>query len=885
MSTPIYSYWGKASREVLALSLSNGSAEKNHHLLPYHCLDVAAAAETWWQQDTALRRLFVRAGGTDEPRLRAWLLFFTTLHDLGKFDARFQWKAPATARLLKPEFEKQLDLSSTPAFNHGAAGYAWFCKEIEAYGFAKYADNAHNAHEWMKAVAGHHGGNPEQNPPNTAGFAAPAVLQHDHQARIEWVTALRAAFLEPADIASGEEPPLLPVKLLAGFCSVADWVGSNADYFDYQDRPDIPLAAYLDSRREIAERALRDFGLYRPALLQGGMDIFPDKTPRGVQTLVERLPVEPGLTLIEAPTGSGKTEAALAYASRLLAEGLADSLIFALPSQATSNAMLDRFVNRDHIGARLFPGTAHDIVLAHGKKQFNQDFKQLKQAAARPTAQREEEALSQCSQWLAASRKRVFLGQIGLCTIDQVLLSVLPIRHHFVRAFGVHKSVLVIDEIHAYDWYMYGLLSCLLYEQARAGGSVVLLSATLPESTKSALFAAWKQGKKPEVSGAYPLITHVGATPVALDFPCPAQPERPERSVAFTVHASPDVLPGAELLQAIIQAAGQGAKVAIVCNLVNDAQNLWQGLRVALPDNSPIALDLFHARFRFADRQGIEQQVLRDYGKDAPPGGRILVATQVVEQSLDLDFDWLITQLCPVDLLFQRLGRLHRHTHSTSSGQARPRPPGFESPRCTVLAPESDDYGLHALLYGAASLLWRTRQFVEQNGRADFPDAYRDWIERVYQQDAWPGEPPALVNAYQKHLDENLGKLYGGKAMCNANTQFSDDEDNPHVLAMTRDGEMSLTVYPCTVGRRAFLDSTAFDSLDEWQWEEQLNLNGVSVLASWQKYLSTSPDPKNKKIPRYFLEMRAAGEGEWTAEGKGCRFIYTARKGLQRIDE
>jgi CRISPR-associated endonuclease/helicase Cas3 len=150
-------------------------------LLAYHCLDVAAAAKIWWQQDAALRRLFVRAGGADESRLRAWLLFFVALHDLGKFDARFQWKAPETARLLKPEFEKQLNHSDTTGFNHGAAGYAWFCKEIEAYGFGKDADNAL---EWMKAVAGHHGGNPEQTPPHTAGFAAPAVLQHDRQARI-----------------------------------------------------------------------------------------------------------------------------------------------------------------------------------------------------------------------------------------------------------------------------------------------------------------------------------------------------------------------------------------------------------------------------------------------------------------------------------------------------------------------------------------------------------------------------------------------------------------------------------------------------------------------------------------------------------------------------
>jgi len=863
----IYAYWGKARPQI---------EEKGaqYHLLPYHCLDVVAVANCWWQQDKALQRLFMQTSEEDPAKLRAWLLFFTALHDLGKFDVRFQWKAPDAARVLQPAFEKQFNPDKR--FNHGVAGYRWFCQEISAYGFSEYADEAI---EWMKAVVGHHGNNPEQDL-QTAKFAAPQVLKHDRQARIDWVTQLRTEFLEPVGIAPEEEPPQLDYSLLAGFCSVADWIGSNTgennEYFSYQDTPNLP--DYLDSRREIAQCALHEFGIYRPALVQGGMDIFPDKTPRSVQTKVEQLPLETGLTLIEAATGSGKTEAALAYASRLLAAGLADSIIFALPTQATSNAMLERFM-QDKIGTKLFPDETQNIVLAHGKARFNSNAKLLKAAPYHSlTHQGKEEALSQCSQWLAASRKRVFLGQIGICTIDQVLLSVLPIRHNFVRALGVYKSVLIVDEVHAYDHYMYGLLTSLLENQAKTGGSAILLSATLPASTKSRLLSAWKQGKKPDTSNAYPLITHAGTTPCNLDLPLP---DRPERSVTFSLQATADLLPDAELLDNIIQAAQQGAKVAVVCNLVNDAQTLWAKLQGKTGDTP---LDLFHARFRFKDRNLIEGDVLKHYGKDAAAGGRILIATQVVEQSLDLDFDWLITQICPVDLLFQRLGRLHRHS--------RQRPVGYETPQCTVLIPENEDYKVHALLYGAKSerqwlpnrrILWRTQRMIENSPVADFPQVYRSWIEQVYQEEAWTDEASDIQAEYEAFSQALEGKYYSAKFLTNLAKSFPDDDE--YAAAMTRDGEMNLIVYPCMMenGQLCFLNSKAFDDLDDWQWQEALNLNGVSVPENWRECLKETPDPHNNKIQRCFLPMTPAENEEWTAETEQCHFTYSQTKGLQKL--
>ncbi|RKZ77552.1 MAG: CRISPR-associated helicase/endonuclease Cas3, partial [Candidatus Parabeggiatoa sp. nov. 1] len=807
-----YKYWGKADKENPLLS---------YHLLPYHCLDVVAVADCWWQQDRALRHSLVRATHIEEEQLRAWLLFFIGLHDFGKFDVRFQLKAKNLALKLQPLFA-EADEYDSRRFNHGAVGYNWFEQQCDSYGFQQQG----TASDWMKAVAAHHGSAPtfEEQVDNYADIS---VIEHDFQARVQWVQALQTLFNLPPSNISPSLPP--PPPLLAGFCSVVDWIGSHTDYFPYESEPDIPLSDYFKDRH--AKQALQAFGLYRQAMPQGGMSIlYPDKTPRQVQQLIDKLPIENGLTLIEAPTGAGKTEAALAYASHLLAAELADSIIFALPTQATANAM---FARLQAVAPRLFPEGSQNLVLAHGKARFNQDFQKLKQAAQKTTVQNQEEALLQCSQWLANSRKRLFLGQMGVCTIDQVLLSVLPMRHHFVRAFGVQKSVLIIDEIHAYDAYMYGLLSRVLQAQSDVGGSVILLSATLPSHTKHQLFFAFSSTLSDQQAlqnqSDYPLISHIGKTPQLLSFPPPNQPER---IVHIAWQATDNMQPTDQLLDEVIKKAQAGAKVVVICNLVDDAQVITQRLQ-PLAKQHAIPVELFHARFRFCDRQQIETQVLCNYGKEAPAGGRILVATQVVEQSLDLDFDWMITQLCPVDLLFQRLGRLHRHQ--------RDRIFSCQQPHCTVLVPKSNDYQQHQLIYGNVRVLWRTQQLLQINEVAEFPFVYRTWIEQVYQKPAWDDEPIEIQQQYEDFANQEEAKRLSAQTLAEANTLFEDTASN--VTALTRDGEMNLNVIPVmrVQGERCFLDKPF--SEDEWALAEEFELHTIAVPNSWQKDLP-SPDDK-----------------------------------------
>jgi CRISPR-associated endonuclease/helicase Cas3 len=869
-----FNYWGKADPTY--------QGEPKWHPLAYHCLDVAAAAAAWWDQSTAIPHAFASAFSVDKKhtsQLRAWVLFFTALHDIGKLDVRFQLKSKETLPKCWPELNlDDVDTAShiTESFNHGSAGYAWASKE-----YPQWLSNDDGDYQiwdawrpWLSAVTGHHGDLSDNSglyPPDGEEY----VADHDQKARATWVKTIDGLFLRPKSLFISDLPPTCgetAKMLMAGFCSISDWIGSHQDYFHYAE-PVTKCTSYFANRvRSVKRRKLLfRLGLIRRPSQYGGIATLleTDARPRGMQVLVDSLPLSPGLTIVEAPTGSGKTEAALAYAWRLLETGHADSIVFALPTQATANAMLKRL---EAFADKAFDGQGTNVVLAHGKRNFNREFQRLIEAYAGHTPQGRDEGSSQCSTWLAQSRKRVFLGQVSVCTIDQVLLSVLPVKHKFVRGFGISKSVLIVDEVHAYDSYMHGLLSKVLYRQKESGGSTVLLSATLPLSVRTSLLEAWCSPEA--LFNDYPLVTYVSrGEPLPMILPDEHRPE--QYPVSIECIPSPNAFPDEALLQRVALAAKEGARVAFVCNLVNDAQQIAISLRTML-DDTLIPVDVFHARYRFLDRQIKEESAITFYGKNAPrDGGRVLVATQVIEQSLDLDFDLLFTQICPVDLLFQRLGRLHRHPQK--------RPLGFESPHCIVVTAQDWKYGLHKEIYGNTRVLWRTETCL-RNTKGNvkeilFPEAYREWIDAVYMRDDWEEEPSEIAceydvfSALQHHRKSEAERLTSMSM-----TQFRDEDDR--ITSLTRDSEMSLTVVPVQRGGK-FLDGTSAKGLDEGVALELLSLNSIPVPAGWDKYLHGCDRDEDG---RYFLEMDF-DTFRWVCRKGKCEFSYTTDFGLERRKE
>lgn len=864
MQNHYFQYWGKADEKYVG--------ETKWHPLVYHSLDVAAVAVAWWEASPIIQRTFLASFNYPEPQyLRAWVTFFVALHDLGKFDVRFQLKAPdalATAWRTLQARDHGLSRKEISEFDHGWAGMAWANQEYLTW--TNCADPHREIWEqwkpWLAAVTGHHGDFPTPSMPGLQPDTDEVLIDHDRSARSEFVAAFARIFLSPVGLTLEDVPPACSTSRqswLAGFCAVCDWIGSSTEVFHYR-RPDAALPDYLKiSVRKIEEKKiLTRFGLVaNPSSYQGVHALLkPNEFPRGIQVEIDRLPVTPGLTLIEAPTGSGKTEAALAYAWRLLDQGVADSIVFALPTQATANAMLARV---EAFAERAF-GSAN-VVLAHGKREFSEAFQRLVASGQRATAQGKIEATVQCATWLASSRKRVFLGQIGVCTVDQVLLSVLPVRHKFVRGFGINKAVLIIDEVHAYDAYMHGLLGEVLRRQKSTGGTVILLSATLPANVRGKLLKSWESNGPDQAP--YPAIWHATqgqATCITLS----DHQRSPKREVGVDCLKLPGAFPDDAVIGRIIAAGESGALVAVVMNLVDDAQRLARLLR----NKTKLSVDVFHARYRFMDRQDKEQNVRDNYGRMASrESGRILVATQVVEQSLDLDFDWMLTQICPVDLLFQRLGRLHRHE--------RPRPAGFEQARCTVLSVEEEDYDLHKLIYGNTRVLWRTEQLLSAVDKIVFPGAYRDWIEKVYQRDDWEGEPEKIALDYDAFSVMQHAREVDALQLTTMTVAAFRDEDN-RVTSLTRDGEMSLTVLPIQ-SDGYLLDGQVLKALTERDLAETLNLHAIPAPASWKGRLSACRLESEGDLAGYRqLEMTAVGQGTWLAtDGK---VQYSVDLGLEK---
>ena len=864
-----YKYWGKARKK------EDGTGY-NYHLLPYHCLDVAAVGRVWLEQDLALRERIVFALGMnkDDKQFHKALCLFFALHDFGKFDIRFQSKIPEIRNVIW-EGLNRCDLLLSQAhiseFDHGKSGYDTFIRHYpQLFGLKEPDfDLLDKWKPWVASVTGHHGVIPQK-----ADWHNPSVekkiIEHDRQARAEWIQAIIKLF-DDCDF----NIPILPEAnqaFIAGFCSVADWIASN-DLFVRWLSDERPLDNYFDDSVEYCRKTeiIKKFGVVgrHVAKFTGVRALLPDNnTPRQIQTLIDDLPHETGLTIVEGTTGSGKTEAALALAWKLISTGHADAIVFALPTQATADAMLERL---QCLAPVLFAGGDANLILAHGKAKYNAIFANLK-SAGKPDAKKGNQSSVQCAEWISSSRKRVFLGQVGVCTIDQVLLSVLPIRHNFVRSFGVIKSVLIVDEVHAYDRYMYGVLEEELKHQKPAGGSAILLSATLPAVQKQELFEAWQKGYGVTIdaNAPYPLISRF---PVSGDLSIHTLDKKempPDREVAVQIVVSKDMEPGEVVIEKLLASVKCGATIAVVCNLVQSAQRLAQNLRKI--DSAPV--DIFHARYRFKDRQAKESVAKKLYGKDAPrTTGRILVATQVVEQSLDLDFDWLVTQLCPVDLLFQRMGRLHRHERS--------RPIGFENPFCTILTNDSDDFAAHEMIYGDARILWRTRELLKKcNNSIQFPSAYRQWIEAVYGREEWVGElePDSVIG--RSCAFREMQKLMWYEAQqraTNGMNQFADTDQN--AASLTRGKEMGLAVVPIQAGQtdKTLLDGEQRVKVNEFEWSELLNLNTISVPAGWKDWL---PRFENGYI---YLPMTHESNG-WTWQKGKNSLKYTADYGLEKLE-
>lgn len=750
-------WWGKAR------AANPSSAAVAFHALPLHSLDVAAVGVEVLERMPELQNLVSKRLTLPKGQTSAWIAFWLSLHDLGKFAESFQSQCPDLFEALRgrpPNPAKPYTL------RHDSLGML-FWKEVlrdrvidEGWFGANSEDLADGLDFWAAACTGHHG----QPPAEGDSWSQHFDKCEDRAAAMAFVDDVHRLFIDDdlAAAIAAEEPSAFNAASrelswwLAGLAVLADWLGSNTQFFEYRTEESTIHDYWVHARARAAD-ALQASGILAQtsAAAMPFASLFPGiAEPSPLQSWASRAPLPPGpqIHLLEDVTGAGKTEAALMLTHRLMASGQADGFFVALPTMATANAMYGRIAANYE---RLFADPA-SLVLAHGQSFLVDGFAQSVLPVDAPEndpRQLDETASARCTAWLADHNKRALLSPAGVGTIDQALLAVLHSKHQSLRLLGLLRKVLVVDEVHACDAYMQGVLEVLLQFHARAGGSAVLLSATLPQRTKQALLNAFARGLEQPApvaqAKAYPLATSwpsEGTGTLAQD----ALPTRGDVRRRVNVHCTERV---DDVVAAIEAALAAGRCVCWVRNTVADALAAHAQFRPQLSDD---ALLLFHARFALHDRLAMEERVLASFGKASGPAqraGRLLIATQVVEQSLDVDFDLVVTDLAPIDRVIQRTGRLRRHRRRADGSPLADPAASDErgTPWLWVLMPpwtESPDarwfkaaFPKAAAVYPHHGQLWLSARALRSGGFT-MPDDARLLIEGVFGDDA--SIPPGL---------------------------------------------------------------------------------------------------------------------------------------------
>lgn len=707
--------WGKLDRRA------PDPAQAPRLSLVAHCIDVAAVTQALLSLPTWRARLETLAQRPLAPSDLARLCALAFLHDVGKAGAGFYAKA-----LPQPEAEswRRSARAGGAALGHVAVVAPLFegdrqtqplrdalgVDAVLAWGGSATGQEQVQS-LWLAAIS-HHGSPQTRHDlahrvtEAQAAWDAPIAGYQPLQGLARLQAAVRrllpAAFAPEAPPLRAE-PPL--VHAFAGLVSLADWIASNTDsaFFPYdlglQDEARWPLAQrrateVLRAMRLDLEAARADLRQRRP----GFETLFDGHAPREVQQVAGRSDLGP-LVVVEAETGSGKTEAALWRFKALFEAGQVDALCFLLPTRVSATAIAQRvqaFVERLFPDPVLRPNT---VLAVPGYLRANG---QEGQPLAGFEVQWPDEPARRPLYWAAEHGKRYFAAACATGTIDQFLLSVLQTKHAHLRGTALLRALVLVDEVHASDAYMTALLRAALQRHVRAGGHGLLMSATLTGEARNRLLQAGQRKR-----GWGPAATGAQADATEAPYPCVAdartlvacQRAAPQRRITRSL--LPAMRDPARVAEHVADAVAAGARVLVLRNTVAQALATQAAIEQRLGAEHPALFRagpagvaaMHHGRYAFEDRRCLDAAVEQAFGKPAVHSREacVLVGTQTLEISLDCDADLMVTDLAPIDVLLQRLGRLQRHRDRDAW-----RPAGYRSPHVVVLTPAERD--LSALL-------------------------------------------------------------------------------------------------------------------------------------------------------------------------------------------
>lgn len=749
------------------------------HPAAHHCADVAACAEALVRHTLIGSRL-ARLVGTETNQLDEVtvqrLCVLAAIHDIGKFATAFQVKALPEAR--RPcRAVGHIETIVETLFGDLSVRKALF-EALQLETMAAWAGADGDLEGMLLAVFSHHGRPVQPGKVSAPEWWGPWLGVSPIDAIREFMDEVRRWY----PFAWSGEGPLLPSfpefqHAWAGILMLADWLGSDQELFPFSEDATTDRIGFARARalRAVEETGLAGSGRAGLAPLGDPFARISEHRPWPAQAALRDhpLPSESGsITIIEAETGSGKTEAALTWFLRLYAAGLADGMYLALPTRTAASQIYRR---TSRAMERAFDPARPPAVVQAVPGYISADELEGRPLPHFRVLWPDEGDEMHWRAWAAEHPKRYLAAGIAVGTIDQVLLSTLQVSHAHMRQAALSRQLLVVDEVHASDTYMTRLLEAVLERHVRAGGHALLMSATLGHDARSRMLAKGL-GQRPEpseleqaVATPYPLVTF--ATPCGLDYVHDSgSPIGPPKRVQ--VELAPEIENAAAVADRALQAAGGGARVLVVRNTVATAVETQMALEAAA---SRLGLErllfrcngvitLHHGRFAKPDRLLLDQTLERELGRTRPTSpGLVVVSTQTCEQSLDIDADLLISDLCPMDVLLQRIGRLHRHVRDS-------RPPGSEKPRVVVLTigAESLEYltarkvdrpaGL-GTVYGDLRVLEATLRRLRRSAEIEIPRQNRELVEAAVHPRVLQSIADESVS-WKRHAEDQIGGAF-----------------------------------------------------------------------------------------------------------------------------
>ena len=641
----------------------------------YHCIIVGEVARLLLSYVPQCAREVIFPSG---------IALIAACHDIGKVNPMFMKK------MYQSVFGS--DLSQYPALKDARIELE---KNTGHHAGVSQVTFEHDYPYIASIVGRHHGSNPK-----TALLPDDPIL-----GGIPWFTR-RCQLFEQLQIYFQETFPTIDsffqASAIAGLVTVADWIGSGTVFQNLK-------SIELESVGKLAREAIRKAGFFEPKIRKGlSFEEVFEFPPRETQRSLIEMMEKPGTYILEALMGEGKTEAALYGAYKMLELGSAQGIYFALPTKLTSEKMFERV--QGFLQKILEDDDAKQLHLLHGSSWLFE------------TELGEDGAVGHS--WFDSSKRKI-LAPFAVGTLDQALLSVLHVKHGFVRSFGLAGKVVILDEIHSYDAYTGTLVQYLVKELEQLGCTVILLSATLTFARKEEILDVRLTCQSS--ADSYPQIISKVENQLRT-----CSPMGPEESLC-TVLCEPFA---EAAMTKVRQAALSGAQVLWIENTVGEAQTAFKQC-AAWGSEVGVEVGLVHSRFPVQQRNELERHWVGLYGKHGSATrtkqGRILFGTQVLEQSLDIDADLLVTKLAPSDMLLQRMGRLWRHASNN------PLRPLDSSKEMIILVPDVSDktfnpefgFGPSGAVY-APYVLWRTFQEWIQKKVISIPTDIRPILERTY---------------------------------------------------------------------------------------------------------------------------------------------------------